>query len=258
MLRLLAPVDCAPLAAVSGSLLPAGAGLRPLAPVEYRRPSLWWRVRQAGKLCSPKRFPRPTSFTLTDLAAWLVAITVWPFTADVLVPFLARLARAAGLGVAYCELRLRVLHHDAAGVLVAVTDYGLASRKLVTDAGVAYLAADFAGGSNDSNLFKFHAFGSGTTAESASQTALVTEYTTEYATDNTRPTGSQSSSTNVYTTVGTFSPDATVTVSEHGLLTQAANSGGTMWDRSKFTGVGLTGSADSLQATHATTFPSGG
>lgn len=206
---------------------------QPVAPprvVEYRRAPLWWRIRQTWKLL------RDGSY---------------------LVPIAAKIAGKFGLAVIYGELRGKVIHHDADGNVIGATDYGLLGRRVVTDAGVAYLAADMAGGGSDINAFKFHAFGTGTTNESASQTALITELTTEYATDNTRPTGSQSSSTNTYTTVGTLSPDASVTIAEHGVMSQAANSGGTMWDRTKFTGIALTGSADSLQATYVGTFPSG-
>lgn len=139
-----------------------------------------------------------------------------------------------------------------------VVNLGLASTRLVTSAGVNYLAADMAAGANDINLFKFHGFGTGGTAESTSDTALVTELTTQYATDNTRPTGSQNASTNTYTTVATLSPDANVAITEHGIFTQAATGGGTLWDRSLFSVINLVASADSLQATYVATFAAGG
>lgn len=141
------------------------------------------------------------------------------------------------------------------------TELGLASLRVITDAGVADVATRFAGTSaaNIAN-YKFHGFGIGTTAEAASQTALVTEFTTEYATDNVRPTGSQGSATNTYTTVATFSPDSggTLAVTEHGIFTQAATGGGTMLDRSKFAAVNLTAAADSLQVTYILTLTAGG
>lgn len=167
------------------------------------------------------------------------------------IPRLAVEARARGLAAMYGELFGRIIHRDG-----SVTNLGLLGRRVITDAGVAYLAADIGGGANDSNLFKFHGFGTSSTAEAAAQTALVTELTTQYATDSTRPTGSQANSTNTYTTVATLSPDATVTITEHGIFT--ATSAGTMLDRTVFTGVALTGSADSLQATYVLTLPSGG
>lgn len=140
-----------------------------------------------------------------------------------------------------------------------VVDLGLASMRVVTDAGVAYLTGDMnaAAGGNDISLFKYHGFGTGTNAEAAGDTALQTELTTEYVVNSTRPTGSQANSTNTYTTVGTLSPDSggTIAVTEHGIF--SASAAGTLWDRSKFSAVNLVASSDSLQATYVATFPSG-
>jgi hypothetical protein len=106
---------------------------------------------------------------------------------------------------------------------------------------------------------KYHGFGTGTTNEAAGDTTLVTELTTQYATDNTRPTGSltEGASANIFRTVGTLSPDASVAITEHGIFSQAANSGGTLLDRSKFAAINLV-SGDSLQVTYDLTVPSGG
>lgn len=162
------------------------------------------------------------------------------------------LARALNLPHFYGQLWLSVVKADG-----RVVDLGLASMRVVTTAGVTYIAADIAGGANDSSLFKFHAIGTGTTAEASSDTALVTELTTQYNPDSTRATGSQSSSTNVYTTVGTNTVDASVAVTEHGIFTQAATGGGTLLDRSVFAAVNLA-SGDSLQTTYQFTMPAGG
>jgi hypothetical protein len=224
VLRLLEQPDSSALTALRAAPLAPAAVPNPLpAPSAVRRPSRGWRLRQFAK-------------NLRD--------------GSLLVPLLARVARCLGLMVGYGELRGRVAHADG-----TVTELGLLGRRVITDAGVAYLAADMAGGANDINLFKFHGFGTGSTAEAANQTALVTELTTQYATDNTRPTGSQSSSTNTYTTVGTLSPDASCAITEHGLFT--ATSAGTLWDRTVFSAVNLV-SGDSLQATYVLTLPSGG
>ncbi len=192
-----------------------------------RRPPLGWRLRQFAKLL---------------------------FDGSYFVPTIARVARRLGLGVVYGELRGIVYHADG-----TATDYGLLGRRGVTDAGVAYLAADIGGGANDSNLFKFHGFGTGTTAEAANQTTLVTELTTEYAVDSTRPTGSQANSANTYTTVGTLAINnggsSTYAITEHGIF--SASSSGTLWDRTKFSAINLVDQADSLAATYVLTLPSG-
>lgn len=136
--------------------------------------------------------------------------------------------------------------------------YGTVSRKVITDAGVAFLVDAWQNSVELENL-RFHAIGSGTTAEAASQTALVTEFTTQYNPDNTRATGSltEGASANIFRTVGTNTVDASVTVQEHGILSQAATGGGTLWDRSLTGGQSL-GSGDSIQTTYDATCTSGG
>ena len=136
-------------------------------------------------------------------------------------------------------------------------DLGLASLRVVTTAGVTYICADIAGGGSDSNLFKFHGFGTGVAAEASGDTALGTEETTQYNPDNTRPTGSQSASTNTYTTVATYSPDSggTRAITEHGIFT--ATTSGTMFDRSLFSAINVA-SGDSIQFTWQLTLPAGG
>jgi hypothetical protein len=143
-----------------------------------------------------------------------------------------------------------------------VTDYGLLSQKMVTNAGVLFLASAFAGAATIGNM-KYHAFGSGNTAEAVTDTGLVTEFTTEYAIASTRPTGSQSNSASmpaVYTTIGTFTPGSGGTLScrEHGIFAGASGANA-MWDRSVFTGViTLLAGSDSLQMTYALTLNAGG
>lgn len=158
--------------------------------------------------------------------------------------------------VVQSQLSVRVFRPDGDGFTI-VEDHGVVSRKVITNAGVNYLAAAFNAGASQ-NLFKFHGFGTGATAEAAADTLLVTELTTQYATASTRPTGSQANSTNTYTTVGTLSPSATVTIAEHGIFSASASGAVTLWDRSLTGSVLLTGAADSLQATYTASFSSGG
>lgn len=141
-----------------------------------------------------------------------------------------------------------------------VTDYGVLGRKVVTDAGVAFIVDGFQNLVELENM-KYHGFGTGTTAEAAGDTALVTELTTEYATNNTRPTGTttEGATGNIFRTVATLSPDSggTLAITEHGVFSQAANSGGTLLDRSKFAAVNLVAGQDSLQVTYDLTLTSG-
>ena len=140
-----------------------------------------------------------------------------------------------------------------------VTDLGLVSCRVVTNAGVQYIVDAFQNLVEAENM-KYHAIGTGTTAEAATQTALVTELTTQYATSNTRPTGTlgeQSGNANVFETTATITVSAAVAVTEHAIMSQAATGGGVMLDRSVFSPVNLA-SGESIQATYDLTFPSGG
>lgn len=151
-----------------------------------------------------------------------------------------------------------VFHRVQRGRGGAWVELGLASLRVITDAGVAFIASDFNNNGQDVSTMKYHGFGTGTTAEAAGDTALVTELTTEYVVNSTRPTGSQAASTNTYTTVGTLSPDSggTLAITEHGVF--SANAAGTLLDRSKFAAVNLVAGSDSLQVTYVLTLTSGG
>lgn len=160
-----------------------------------------------------------------------------------------------GIPALISSLRLQVNHADG-----TVTDYGVVGRRVVTTAGVGFIVDAFQN-SVELEDMKYHGFGTGTTAEASGNTALVTEVTTEYATDNMRPTGTttEGASANIYRTVATFTPNAggTIAVTEHGIFSQAANSGGVLLDRTVFSAVNVVASADSLQATYELTLPAG-
>jgi hypothetical protein len=161
----------------------------------------------------------------------------------------------ASVAIFSSELRLQKVMKGRQKDLVI--DYGVVSRRVISDAGAAAVVNAFRN-TFELELFNFHALGTGVTAEAAAQTALVTELTTQYSTDNTRPTGAQSApSGNQYQTVATITVDANVSITEHGLFSQAAAPGGTMWDRSVFTALALN-SGDSIIATYIATITSGG
>lgn len=216
------PARLVPLSAVA----PRPVVAPPAVGTRVRRPGARWRAKQ-----------------------WLKNLC----DGSLLVPMYAAAARRLGLMVAYGELRGRVVHGDG-----TVTDYGLLGRRVVTAAGVNFLAACF-DNTNEPEVFKYHGFGTGTTAESTADTALVTELTTGYASANTRPTGSQAHSTNTYTTVATLAPSADAAVTEHGIFSSASSGSGTLWDRTKFNAINLVAAnPDSLQSTYTLTLPSGG
>lgn len=132
---------------------------------------------------------------------------------------------------------------------VVVKDYGVVSRRVVTTAGVTALANAFLN-TFEPEIFNFHASGTGGTAEAIGDTALVTEVETRVAGAQTNP------SAGLYRSIATVAYTATRTITEHGLFSQLAV-GGTLWDRSLFTGIPVL-NGDSIQYTHTTTFTAGG
>lgn len=163
-----------------------------------------------------------------------------------------RLASNLGIPTYYGQLFLKVFRANG-----DIENLGLASLRVVTDAGVAYIVDAFQNLVELENM-KYHGIGTGGTAEAASQTALVSESTTALSPDNTRATGTTTeAAANIYQTVGTNLADGAIAVTEHGIFSQAATGGGTMLDRSLFTVVNLA-SGDSLQTDYRLTFTSGG
>lgn len=125
-------------------------------------------------------------------------------------------------------------------------DYGIVSYRVVTDAGVAYIVDDWDGGANTIDLFNYHGCGTGTTAEAAGDTALVTESTTILNPDSTRATGTKSQpAANQMRSSGVVTFDGSGAITEHGIFTQAATGGGTLLDRSVFAAINVA-SADNI------------
>ncbi len=135
---------------------------------------------------------------------------------------------------------------------------GLLSTKVITDAGVAFLVDDWDNSVTDLTTMNFHGCGTGTNAEAVGDTALQTESTTALNPDSTRATGTRSQpAANQYRSVGTLTFDASAAITEHGILSQAATGGGTLWDRSVFSAINVA-SGDSIQFTYTCTVSSGG
>lgn len=164
-------------------------------------------------------------------------------------------ARAAKLSHFYGQVSICVLRNGQ------VIDYGLASLRVVTTAGVNYLV-DALQGTVEPELFRFHGIGTGTNAEASANTALQTELTTEYQTNSVRPEGTlaEGASANVFRTVGTITLDSgTPAVTEHGIFSDADVGEGTLLDRSVFSAINLVGAnGDGIQVTYDFTINAGG
>lgn len=168
----------------------------------------------------------------------------------------ARLAnKLFGIVTLISELRVERFDH-LTGI---IWDYGVTSRRVVTDAFVALVVdACDTGASPALDLFNFTGYGSGTTAEAATQTALTTEFTTQYATNSTRPTATVTQPTaSQLRLVTTFAPDESATVEECAPFTSATVAAGSMMDRS-LTGTQTMISGDTLATTYTLSLTSGG
>lgn len=177
----------------------------------------------------------------------------WTFIWGWLITHLARaFSRITGVITITSELSIRVRKGRE------WIDYGVVSYLLVTDAGVAFLVDDWDANGQDITTMNYHGCGTGSTAESAGDTALVTESTTALDPNSTRATGTRSQPTaNQYRTTGTLTFDGSAAIVEHGLLSQQATGGGTLWDRSVFSAINVS-SGDSIQFQYTCTLTSGG
>jgi len=132
-----------------------------------------------------------------------------------------------------------------------IEDLGLICKKCVTDAFVQYLVDSMQDSSTyPMDVFKWHASGTGTTAESASDTALENEV--ESRVEGTQEEGE---SANIYQSVATITYSASYSITEHGIF--SASTGGTLLDRSVFSAINVD-SGDSIQFTYKLTVNSGG
>lgn len=169
---------------------------------------------------------------------------------------LRKLAKARRLGLPhfYGSLYLKVLRASGEEL-----DLGLASVRVVTNNGVAYIVQCFLGtGGYNLNDLKYHGIGTGATAENVTDATLVTELTTQYNPNSTRATGTMviGASANIFRTAATNTVDSAVAITEHGIFSQAATGGGTLYDRSVFSVVNLA-SGDGLFSTYDGTIPAG-
>lgn len=190
--------------------------------------------------------------------AWRLQNTLrWSFikgwiAAHFIVPF----AKAWGVTTIMGELAIKV--RRASGEWI---DYGVVSYRVVTDAGVAFMVDDWdpntASATNDITTLIYHGCGTGTTAENANQTGLITESTTALNPDSTRGTGTQTQpAANQLRSTGVLTFDNTAAVTEHGLFSDVDTGQGTLWDRSVFSAINVV-SADSISFQYTCTLTSG-
>ena len=159
-------------------------------------------------------------------------------------------SRLTGVVTLTSELRIFMRHNDG-----SMVDYGVVGYRMVTTAGVTFMASDFAGNDGLLNTMNFHGIGTGGTAESVANTALVTNATPGgnfIAGEKSNP------SATMYQTQATITFPAAVSIAEHGLFNQANPTGAKLWDRTVFAPVIPAGVNDNITFQYQLTINAGG
>ena len=205
-------------------------------------------LRPSGQLVA-RKIPRtraPLSWRVRNTLRWGF-IRGW-IAAHLIAPF----ANAWGVMTAVGSLDVVLI--KASGERIY---YGTVGYRVITSAGVAHIVDAWQNAVEVENL-KYHGCGTGTTAEASGDTALVAESTTVLNPDSTRATGTQTeTSANVLKSVGTVTFDGSAAITEHGLFSQAATGGGTLWDRTVFSAINVV-SGDSIAFEYSVTLSAGG
>lgn len=148
--------------------------------------------------------------------------------------------KAEGVLKAEARLKARLLKEDG-----TVEDLGVVSTKLVTDAFINFLVDELQASTGGIAGFSWHGSGISSTAENATQTALISEVVT-------RVNGTQGEglTPNIYNAMGVQYYDGAYAIREHGLFN--ASSGGTLMDRSVFAAINV-GVGDGIEFTYELT-----
>ena len=178
--------------------------------------------------------------------------TRWGYIWGIIATWLAHgLTKLTGTPTITSELAVQLIR-DGRRI-----DYGVVSRRVVTNNGVAFIVDAWQNSVELENM-KYHGCGTGTTAEAAADSALVTESTTALNPDSTRATGTQTEpATHQLTSTGTVTFDNTAAITEHGLFSAATTGTGVLFDRSVFSAINVV-SGDSISFAYTVSFSSGG
>ena len=176
----------------------------------------------------------------------------WGYIWGIIATWLARgLTALTGIPTITSELAVQVIRRDGRRI-----NYGVVSRRVVTNNGVAYIVDAWQNSVELENM-KYHGCGTGTTAEAAGDSALVTESTTALNPDSTRATGTQTEpGTNQLTSTGVVTFDNSAAITEHGLFSAATTGTGVLFDRSVFSAINVV-SGDSISFAYTVSFTSG-
>lgn len=185
--------------------------------------------------------------------SWRIANTTrWGYIWGLITTQMAQgLTKLTGIPTITSELSARLIRSNGEWV-----DYGVLSRRVVTNNGVGFIVDAWQNTVELENM-RYHGCGTGTTAEAVGDSALVTESTTALNPDSTRASGTQSEpATNQLTSTGLVTFDASAAITEHGLFSQAATGGGVLFDRSVFSAINVV-SGDSISFAYTVSFTAG-
>jgi hypothetical protein len=130
-------------------------------------------------------------------------------------------------------------------------DLGILGRRVVTNAGVAFLVDDWDDDTTDITDMDYHEMGvcvGACDGESAADTALESAVETRSAGTATQ------AAANILQSVASITATAARVIVEHGLF--SASSGGTLWDRTEFSAINLA-NGDGIQFTFQCTLTAG-
>lgn len=160
--------------------------------------------------------------------------------------------RLRGIGEEFKHLAKIGVNSELRAQLILPTNervnLGVVSRRVITTVGAGFLADAFMN-LTEPETMNYHDSGTGTNAESISDTGLQTPA------GPARVTGTQSKPTSTqYRTVGTITYSTNQTITEHGIF--SASTSGVLLDRSVFTGITVSNGAQ-IEFTYTLTVNTG-
>lgn len=173
--------------------------------------------------------------------------TRWDFWCGLFCALLARLfSKLTRIPTLVGSLRVHLIRADG-----SVVNYGLLSRRLVTDAFVEFMVDELQAETVEWGDFKYHDCGTGVVAANVADVGLGIPY------GGARAVGTQveGATAEIYRSVGTVVFVAGFAITEHGLFNNAA--GITLMDRHVFAAINVI-NGDSIQFTYELTCNSGG
>lgn len=157
------------------------------------------------------------------------------------------IGRLCGVLTIYGTVSAKLIRADG-----SVFDYGALGKRVVTDAGVAFLVDDWDSGAEEIGNMNFHDSGTGVSGEVVGDVDLGTP-----AGPTTRATGTKSQpSANVIRSVGTIAYTSTLAITEHGLFSTSNRATDDLWDRTVFSAINVV-NGDSIQFTYDCTLTAG-